>query len=328
MKFFYLNNQAELLVVEARNFREEGASQNWDFYTECNDYVGYLNARNDVDIDPQQALQKGIRRIERELTSCRHEIKSYHERAKTLKATADAAVLKDVSHKPILPTFREQEAARKAKEDADRLAKQEADRKRPDKLKNSIWDDGLYDFFAPMYGMTTVGPSPSPPYAAPVVAATNAAIEVTRARQQVPRAYRRSAAEVAYDAVMSPPAPATENAQQRPTQDLRDAIRAQEYAGVHDWGPPVLAPYHNSWGGWRPRADPDPTGVMLTVHPDTIEATSWPTSLPVYEPHSAPRGIQATSPFRSIHSLDWSNATPSATPSSLSVNPSTPPARP
>lgn len=338
MKFFLLNNEAQLLVVEARNFRPGGEGDHYDFYEENYEknsrYVGYFNARSDVDIDPKQALQKGIRRIERNLAAARSEIKSAHERAKNLKATADRAVTLDFSHKPLLPTFQEQEAARKAKEDADRLKKQEEDSKRPEKLKNSALDaEDLYDFFAPIYGMTTTQPQ-VPPGAAVANSHRNAT-DVARARQAVPRAYRRSAAEVAREYNVPIEAVTVPASVER---ELRDSIVGGEYAGVTNWGPPLTPAFanwnDNYWAPWygQNQARADPPRSAATPHAinniEALEALLWPTSLPATAQPASPRGITTPTASHANTWSGWSRPTPSATQSMNSENPSTPPARP
>lgn len=201
MKFLYLNNSAELLVVYARNFRESSPREHYDFYDDNNAYIGYLSAVNDVDVDPKQAANKAARRIERQLTDTRREIKEQHERAKMLKAASDAAASKDVSGVQPLPTMQEQMAA---KHEEDRRRKEAEDRLRGTVIKSvdpfdEFWSE-MSQAEQPRYGLAL---SPMAQEVARIVRHYEPTIPTTRVRtvQEVAREYNVPVAALTLNAV-------------------------------------------------------------------------------------------------------------------------------
>jgi hypothetical protein len=297
MKFFYLSNAAELLIVVARNWRDSHPNEHYDFCDANNVYIGYLNARNDVDIDPKQAVSKGARRLERQLTGTRREIKEYHERAKSLKAASDMAATKDVASVPALPTMQEQTAARKVKEQEERRKKEEADR-----LRGVIKSVDPFDEFwselslaeQPRYGLSS------------------SAAEVARIVQHYsnPRntAPVRTLQETASDYNV-------------PVEALTLNAAAQRAAVQRVMPSPDLP------SGVISSVPVSEDAVEFILRQDHLEG-SWPTLSQSTEPQVSPRDTHPTLQYCHNSWQNWSQPTPSVIAWSPYENPSTPPARP
>lgn len=257
MKFFYLSNAAELLIVVARNFRESSPNEHYDFfYDDNNVYIGYLNASSDVDVDPKQAVNKAARRLERQLTDTRREIKEQHARAKMLKAASDMASTKDTTGVPAMPTIKEQMAARRVKEEEECRKKEEADRLRgvikPVDSFDEFWSEmSLAE--QPRYGMA------------------NTAAEVARIVRHYsnPRNTTpvRTVQEVARDYNV-PVEALTLNAAQQVTAATQEAPLSP-YFGTTNWPSGVMQ---------------SEDAVEFILRQDHIEPPSWPTLYQSTEP--------------------------------------------
>lgn len=303
MKFFYLSNAAELLIVVARNWRDSSPNDHYDFYDDNNVYIGYLNAHNDVDIDPKQAVNKAARRLERQLTDTRREIKEQHERAKNLKAASDMAATKDVSSVSALPTMQEQTVARRVKEEEDRRKNEESDRLRGSVIKSVDPFDEFWSEMSlaeqPRYGMANTAAE-----AARIVQ------HYSNSRNTTPvRAVRRTVQEVARDYNV-------------PVEALTLNVAAQQTAVQRvmpspDWPSGVISSVPVS-----------EDAVEFILRQDHLEPISWPTLSQSTAPQVSPRG---TPPVLQYYHNSWQNSsapTPSAMPSPPLESQSTPPARP
>jgi hypothetical protein len=185
MKFFLVTDLGELKVVIAKRYQPCSSPQNYDFHEEDGSYAGYYTVPNDVDVNPVEALKKAQRRIDRAIAATRRDIKDFHQRLKGKVAAHAMLETKDVSNVPFLPTYEEQEAARKAAEDAKRLEEQKRRKVVPKPSSDDGWDiRGLYDFFDPIYGQTTTVPT-APVYADPVASSQAVAMEVARESQRI-----------------------------------------------------------------------------------------------------------------------------------------------